>query len=200
MFDLVRIIKFKKFSNAFQRKLKEDRIRINNENSVIVPADKSSNYYRVDKGDYDNLLSKEVHKFYRKATDEEIRKITDEHTNLVTELDIDDRVFKTSKSKARITLKDHKSDFRNNPKTRLINSCKPEIGKISKKSIKRIIDELKIKTGFAQWKNSYDVIRWFKDIKNKKNCSFFVLDICEYYPSITRKLLNDALNWAAGLV
>ena len=34
MFDLVRNIEFKKFSNAFQRKLKEDRIRINNENSV----------------------------------------------------------------------------------------------------------------------------------------------------------------------
>ena len=62
------------------------------------------------------------------------------------------------------------------------------------------MDDLKIKTGFAQWKNSYDVIRSFKDIKNKKNCSFIVLDICEYYPSITRKLLNDALNWAAGLV
>ena len=59
---------------------------------------------------------------------------------------------------------------------------------------------MKIKTGFAQWKNSYDVIRWFKDIKNEKNCSFIVLDICEYYPSITRKLLNDSLNWVAGLV
>ena len=167
---------------------------------MIVPADKSSNFYSVSKSDYDELIEKDIHKHYKKATDEEIINITNEHIDIVTDLDIEDRVFKTVKSKSKITLKDHKADFRNKPKTRLINSCKPQIGKISKKSIKRIIDELKAKTGLDQWRNSYDVIKWFKDFPNKKNCSFIVLDICEYYPSITNKLLNDALNWASGLV
>ena len=200
LYDLVRNVTFKKFSNAFQRKLKSDRMRIRNENRLIVPADKSSNFYGLEKSEYDELILKEIHKHYKKATDDEVRDIANEHTEIVTNLEIDDRVFRTVKSKAKITLKDHKPDFRNKPKTRLINPCKPNIGKIAKKSIKRIIDELRSKTGLAQWRNSYDVIKWFKDLPNKKNCSFIVLDICEYYPSITKKLLNDALNWAGGLV
>ena len=64
----------------------------------------------------------------------------------------------------------------------------------------RILDELKQKTGLTQWKNSYEVIKWFKNIKEKKKCSFVILDVCEYYPSITKKLLNDALNWASQIV
>ena len=63
----------------------------------------------------------------------------------------------------------------------------------------RILDELKQKTGLTQWKNSYEVIKWFKNIKEKKKCSFLILDVCEYYPSITKKLLNDALNWASQI-
>ena len=170
-----------------------------NENRVIVPADKSSNHYCVPKDEYDDLLAKEVHKHYRKATNEEVESIKAEHASVVTKLEIDDRVFKTTKSKARITLKDHKVDFRSKPKSRLINSCKPEIGKIAKRSLARIIEEIKAKTGLTQWKNSFDVIKWFREIKNKKNCSFIVLDVCEYYPSITEKLLKDALRWASSL-
>ena len=62
------------------------------------------------------------------------------------------------------------------------------------------MDELKKKTGLTQWKNSYGVIDWFKNIKDKKKCSFIILDVCEYYPSITKKLLNDALAWASQIV
>ena len=47
MYDLVRNIKFKKYSNEFQRKLKDDRMKIMNETKVIVPADKSTNFYKV---------------------------------------------------------------------------------------------------------------------------------------------------------
>ena len=54
-------------------------------------------------------------------------------------------------------------------------------------------------TNLTQWKNSFDVIEWFTDIKDKKKCSFIVLDVVEYYPSITRKLLGDALRWASTI-
>ena len=133
LYDLVKNIRFRKYSNSFQRQLKEDRNKILNETKIIVPADKSSNFYKITKDEYDTLISKEVHKFYKKATNEEVSSIKNEHTEIVTELEIEDRVFETVKSKARITLKDHKPDFRNKPTTRLIDSCKPEIGKISKR-------------------------------------------------------------------
>ena len=99
MYDLVRNIKFKKYSNEFQRKLKDDRMKIMNETKVIVPADKSANFYKVEKEDYDNLISKEIHKLYKKATTEEVNKIKTEHTAIVKNLEIDDRVFATPKIK-----------------------------------------------------------------------------------------------------
>ena len=71
---------------------------------------------------------------------------------------------------------------------------------MSKNFLTRILDELRAKTSLAQWKNSFDVIRWFRGIKNKNKCSFIVLDICEYYPSISEKLLKDALSWAEKIV
>jgi len=78
----------------------EDRNKILNESKIIVPADKSSNFYKITKDEYDTLISKEVHKFYKKATNEEVSAIKNEHTEIVTELEIEDRVFATVKSKA----------------------------------------------------------------------------------------------------
>ena len=51
-----------------------------------------------------------------------------------------------------------------------------------------------------QWKNVYSVIEWFKNLKNKKNLSFIVFDVVNYYPSITLELLTEALNWAKQYV
>ena len=54
LFDLVKSISFRKYSNAFQRKLK--RMKILNETKVIVPANKSSNSYKLTKDDYVKLM------------------------------------------------------------------------------------------------------------------------------------------------
>ena len=55
---------------------------------------------------------------------------------------------------------------------------------------------MKEKTSLNQWKNNDSVIKWFTELKNKKNLSFIQFDICEFYPSITEKLLKEALNHA----
>ena len=200
LYDLVRNIKFRKYSNNFQRVLKSDKVKIANEPKIIVPADKSPNFYKLEKTDYEDLLSKEVQKKYKKADGNEVNKIKTEHVAIVTDLEIDDRVFASPKTNARVTLKDHKENFRNKPTTRLINGYKPQIGRISKQFLSRILDELRDKTGLVQWKNSYSVIDWFKNIPEKSKCKFLVLDVVEYYPSITEKLLKDALDWASNIV
>ena len=200
LYDLVRNIKFRKYSNNFQRVLKSDKVKIANEPKVIVPADKSPNFYKLEKTDYEDLLSKQVHKNYKKADENEVNIIKSEHVAIVTDLEIDDRVFATAKSEARVTLKDHKENFRNKPTTRLINPYKPEVGRISKQMLSKILDKLRDKTGLVQWKNSYSVIDWFKDIPEKDKCKFLVLDVVEYYPSITEKLLKEALDWASNIV
>ena len=44
--------------------------------------------------------------------------------------------------------------------------------------------------------NTTDVINWFSKISQKDNCSFIQLDIKEFYPSITKTIFDDALNFA----
>ena len=41
-----------------------------------------------------------------------------------------------------------------------------------------------------------DVLTWCNSLDNKKNLHFIQFDICEFYPSITEKLLTKAIEWA----
>ena len=42
-----------------------------------------------------------------------------------------------------------------------------------------------------QWKNSSAVIKWFRNMENKPNCSFFIFDIQDFYSSVS---LSEELN------
>ena len=46
------------------------------------------------------------------------------------------------------------------------------------------------------WRSTADVINWFKIIEEKKRHTFVVFDIVNFYPSITKELLQDALEFA----
>ena len=83
---------------------------------------------------------------------------------------------------------------------RLINKTKPHRGKVSKKILESVVEKLRIKTKFNQWKNSDSVIEWFKPLNDKKKGKFIVFDIVEFYPSITKDLFLKAVNWAASIV
>ena len=82
-----------------------------------------------------------------------------------------ERMFINGKSNCFITLKDHKENFLNNPKIRLLNPSKNELGRISKTILDKININLRNATKLNQWKNTNDVISWFKSIKNKQNCN-----------------------------
>ena len=51
-------------------------------------------------------------------------------------------------------------------------------------------------TQVNQWKNTDEVISWLESLKNKDSCSFIQLDIKEFYPTITKKVLNEAFDFA----
>ena len=82
----------------------------------------------------------------------------------------------------------------------MINPTKNELGKISKKIIKKINQEILKKTDVNQWKNTSNVINWFNNIENKKDCSFIQFDIKEFYPSITEEILEKAISFAKSLM
>ena len=52
------------------------------------------------------------------------------------------------------------------------------------------------KTNVNQWKYGANLIEWFKSISNKKASSFVDFDVQSFYPSISQKLLTDAINYA----
>ena len=47
-----------------------------------------------------------------------------------------------------------------------------------------------------QWCNKQEVISWFKGIKNTKKSSFTKFDIVDFYPSISKNLLTNAIKFA----
>jgi hypothetical protein len=62
------------------------------------------------------------------------------------------------KREAFISLKDHKENFENNPKCRLINPTKSESGKLSKVILGKINSNLRQKLNSNQWRNTQQVI------------------------------------------
>ena len=200
MEGLLRGVEFKKFSNPLQTKLKKDRQKISQNNKLLVPADKTRNFYSLEKEKYVELLDKDIHKSYKKTTGVEVENIDIEQRNIVENLDLTDRnIFKIQTQHAKISLKDHKENFNSNPSTRLVNPTKPEVGKISKKILDRMNSEIRRKTNYNQWLNSDSVISWFKNIGDKHTQTFILFDVVSMYPSISEKLLVEALQWASGI-
>ena len=64
----------------------------------------------------------------------------------------------------------------------------------------KIISTVKEKSNLNQWKNTQSVIKWFSEIHITKKMTFIQFDICEFYPSITEKLLIDAITFAEKYV
>ena len=92
-----------------------------------VLADKSTNLYKVSREHYENLLQDNIMQTYKRASPGAKRKIDKESKQFAKHLGIDDRMECYSDQHAFITLKDHKDNFKNNPKSRLINPSKGSI-------------------------------------------------------------------------
>ena len=67
MYELMNSIKFYSHRTAFKKKLTKDRKNIQSSPSILVPADKTANIYKVDVDDYRKLLYNYVTANYRKA-------------------------------------------------------------------------------------------------------------------------------------
>ena len=198
MLKLVQSTKFKQINNPFLNKLKDDTERIKKETKLLIAADKTTNFYKLEPSRYNDLLEQNITKSYKKAHPDTILDIHEENKNIAAKLGIDDRIDSTANKDAFISLKDHKPNFANKPTCRLINPTKSEIGKISKEILDRINNKITKANRFNQWKNTTSVIEWFKAIDNKHQHNFICFDIVEFYPSISQDLLNKALNFASA--
>ena len=95
------------------------------------------------------------------------------------------------------SLKDRKGNFKKNLKFRLINPAKSEIAIVSKEYIDIIKQLLEKKaTNVNQWRNTDAVVTWFQNIENKDICSFIKFDIVDFYPSISKDIITNAISFA----
>ena len=99
---------------------------------VIVGADKSDNFYRMEKEKQKELLLKAIHATYMRGNKAMEEEMNQDAKAFAIQLDLEDRVFRTERREALFTLKDHKDNFANNPEVRLLNPTKPELGRVSK--------------------------------------------------------------------
>ena len=114
--------------------------------------------------------------------------------DFANKLEIAGRVECLARKPAYITLKCHKENFNINPKCRLRNLAKSELGKVAKIIKENINKTVRGKLYCNQWRNTSNVINWFQNITDKENCISIQFDIEEFYPSITEHLLNAKNN------
>ena len=120
--------------------------------------------YRLSKEEYSNLLQNAA--ISKKDTDKHTAtNINEEGIKQARQANIIDRIEITGTGNSFITLKDHKENFLNRP--RLLNPAKNEIGRTNKHILQNIKKKLYEEIKVNQWKNTENVINWFKNILNK---------------------------------
>ena len=196
LYELARTIEFKPVQNQFQKQLKQDIRNLKQSSQLHVPADKTTNLYKVSTNEYNKLLTENITKTYKKTADAAVREINKEAKSIATQLGVAERIEQYARRNAFLTLKDHKENFENNPKCRLINPAKSEIGVISKCYLDAINTKLRQCLKVNQWRNTDEVIHWFKAIPDKPHSRFIKFDIAEFYPSISQELLTKAIDFA----
>ena len=166
---------------------------------MLIPADKTNNLHELTADEYSKLLTENISKTYKKSNLSTIYTNNAEAKVIAQDLKIDLRIEQYNQKQSFFTLKDHKENFKNNPKCRLINPAKSEIGIVSKEYIDSINKIIREKTNVNQWRNTDAVITWFQNIENKEISSFIKFDIVDFYPSISKDLLINAINFAKSI-
>ena len=156
---LVKVIKFRKVKNQFQKKFQQDIKRIRKSDKTMTFADKTKNMYRLSKDQYNTLLNNSLTSTDKKSSINIKKKINGR--NILKDKEVIQRMDINGESNCFITLKDHKENFQNNPSVRLLNPAKNELGRLSKFIIQAVSKELRHKLNMSQWKNTEDDINWF---------------------------------------
>ena len=115
-------------------------------------------------------------------------------------LGISDRVEPMPHQDAYLTIKDHKDGFPDEVKCRLINPAKSNIGRISKRILQNTNAQLRQVHRLNRWRSTGEVLEWFKQLQHKDELFFLVLDICDFYPSISKTLFENAIEFARKTV
>ena len=137
---------------------------IHRADTALTFAHKISNLYKLKKSN--------ARKCYKKASNNIHNKINTDGKKLMKDKDAINRMLTNGKNERFITLKDRKPNFKNNPKVRLINPAKNEIGRDSINILDKINHVLLDSLRINQWKHKHEVIEWLLKIPDKSKYKF----------------------------
>ena len=200
LYKLLSSIKFRHQPNDFLDKLDEDVHRIKSSPMVLVPSDKTGNFYKLSVQEYRGLIDKSITADYRKSSADSVTTINKAAAPIAARLGLSGRMEEMEQSKAFVLLKDHKDNFSSNKPCRLINPAKSDIGKVSKVLLDRINTSIRSQRDLNQWRSTAAVIDWFVATRSTSKALFITFDIESFYPSITEPLLDRAMAWAHSIV
>ena len=92
MLNLIQSIKFKKPKCKFLKKLATDAKIIKKSENLFVPADQTTNFYKMDPNSYNELLHKNVTKTYKKIPAKVVHNIQNEAKGIAEKLNLADRI------------------------------------------------------------------------------------------------------------
>ena len=115
---------YKKINNEFLSKLDQDVKNINKSENIFVPADKTTNFYKLGRDEYNKLLRDNTTAKYKRTNDSHTNRINKEAKHIAEKLQLEDRIEKLAQKPAFVTIKDHKENFPNHLQYRLINPSK----------------------------------------------------------------------------
>ena len=196
LYELIRNIEFRETNDEFLRKLKDDMRDIGLSKNLFIQADKTNNLYEIPPDHYKQLLKDNITKSYQKCDESTKQNINKEAKNIAEKLNLDAKMQSYTEKNAYITIKDHKPNFPQNVKCRLINPAKTEVGIVSKHFLENIVKEVSKNIKANQWRNTQTVIEWFKGIKTNSKTRFIKFDIVDFYPSISEELLDKSIAFA----
>ena len=114
LLKLIENIPFRTVSDKFLNKLNEDINKILSSDKLFASADKTQNYYKITKEN--KILHDNITKIYKKMQSSLPKKINMEAKKIAKSFRIDNRMKIMAKQQCFVTIKDHKDNFRVNPK------------------------------------------------------------------------------------
>ena len=118
---------------------------------MFVSADKIHNYYEITKEKYNKICMIGSQKLIKKCSLHYQRRSLWKPKKIAKSFNIDNKMCITAKRQSFVTIKDHKDDFRVNPKYRLLNPTKSELGKVSRHMLQQISTNVRTALNVNQW-------------------------------------------------
>ena len=123
---------------------------INIESKILTFVKDTTNLYKLEKEEYKKLLKDSIITIYKKVNKNINKQINLEEKNIIKDKTIANKILVNEQNERFKSLKDHKPNFTENPKTRLINQAKIEIDRLSKSILGKTNSKLRNTTTLNQ--------------------------------------------------